>query len=699
MSRTAATSRSSPRPSKPRAATRGASLTAAAQQLLLAAALHDRPLPSAWLEIFETADTDIDTLLAAAQLVETDDGFALGPTLDRETFSKAATFSQRRRAHLLLAHASLRPTARFEAAAQHFERAGRTANAAHAWLRAADAHCRRHRHAAACRCFCTGLRLLPADTPEPEIVSLLKNLERCAALGRDVSAVIAQLQDWRDSPPWREHLVLRAESGLTLAALFAHTVRHVEGAHARRAAAHDLAALGRHIEAAAAFLAAATTLAYAVQLTLAGQTLLEAARAAEKAADPALTASIAQLNGLVLGMQGRTADGRAEVERSLDLALKNQLPGLAAESYRLLGSVAEYASCYLDEQAAFTSALAYCRRHDQGVVAGLCLGCLSYSFFRSGNWKRSEATIRKVLTDRQAHPVSRMVAEGVLGLLHAHRGESRPAFKYLERSLADGRRMGVTAMDFFSLMGLAFTAELTGDEPQAAAHYRALLETWRATDDRHDAIPGLSAAATFHAERGQREETAEYAEALELIAASTANPEATGAALAAAADLHLLDGESTAAIAAFRAALAAYEKRDLSIELIRVRLRLADALAETGASGEARTLLQDAARRARRLGVRPFAAKAEALLVTIASVRRETHAARESELARTAWDLLSARQRDIARHLARGAANKEIAASLGLSVRTVEMHVADVLARLDCRSRAQAAARLAADLA
>jgi DNA-binding NarL/FixJ family response regulator len=721
MARTTPPPRSSTRAGKSPASPQ-APLSAAARQLLLAVSLSDRPLPVGWLEYFSVTDSEIDALLAGASLVEADDGFAPGPALERETFSKSATWSERRRAHLTLAQASLQPPARFESAAQHFELAGKSADAARAWLRAAETHGRRHRHAAASRCFCAALRLLPADTDDAETISILKNLERCASLGRDIAAVIARLEDWRATPPWRERPAVRAEASLTLAALLSHTARHVESAQARRAAAHDLRALGRIGEAARTFLAAASTLAFAVQLTSAAQTADDALRTATEAGDIPTIAEATKLSGFILGMQGNTAEGRARVEHALALALKHQLPGVAADAYRLLGSIAEYASCYVDEQAAFSSALAFCRRHDQDVIAGLCLGCLAYSFFRSGNWKRSEATTRRVLADRHAHPASRMIAEGVLGLLHAHRGETRSAVKLLNRSLQNGRQMGITAMDFFSLLGLALTAENAGDHSQAAAHYRAIFDVWRTTEDRHDAIPGLSCAVTFHARRGERDETAEYAEALEHIAASTANPEAAGAAHFAAAELLLLDGETSPAITAFRAALAAFEKRELSTELIRVRLRLAAALTQTGARDEARALLQDVAKRARRLGARPLAALAAAQLFAsntshqrgpaatdpataarsasrdiAASARTRSNDAGAS--ARSTWDLLSPRQRDIARHLAQGAANKEIAAALNLSVRTVEMHVADVLTRLDCRSRAQAAARITAALA
>ncbi len=697
MPRTA-TSRPSPRPAKPLDAE--PRTIADAHPLLLASALHDRPIPIAWLELFAIPDTAIDALLHSSQLIETADGLSPGPMLDRERVSKSAPFSQRRAAHLALAEACLRPIARFEAAAQHFQSAGKSHDAASAWLRAADAHCRRHHHTAANRCFAAALCILPVDTPDGDIVSLLKNFEHCATLGRDIPAAIARLREWSDSPPWRDRPAIRAEAALTLAALLGHTARHIESAQARRSAARDLATLGRPADAARASLAAATTLAYSLQLTLASQTATEALQFAERAGDVPAIAEATKLGGFILGMQGNTGEGRALVERALALALKHQLTGTVADAYRLLGSVAEYASCYRDEQAAFSSALAFCRRHDQDTAAGLCLGCLAYSLFRSGNWKRCEEIVRRVLADHNAHPVSRMVTEGVLGLLHAYRGENRPATKWLARSLTAGRQMGIIAMDFFNLLGLALVAETAGDDAQASAHYRTLFETWQTTEDRHDAIPGLSRAVVFYAARGQREETAGYAEALELIAASTANPEAAGAARLAAAELHLLDGETAAAITAFRDALGAFEKRDLSVELMQTRIRLAGALMKSGEITEARALLTDTTRSARRLGARPLAATAEVLRVVTSPSRAKTSGpAGDISVAHTTWEQLSSRQRQVARHLARGAANKEIACALSLSVRTVEMHVAAVLARLDCRSRAQAAARISAELA
>jgi DNA-binding CsgD family transcriptional regulator len=54
---------------------------------------------------------------------------------------------------------------------------------------------------------------------------------------------------------------------------------------------------------------------------------------------------------------------------------------------------------------------------------------------------------------------------------------------------------------------------------------------------------------------------------------------------------------------------------------------------------------------------------------------------------------LTRREVEVVRLVAMGHTNREIARELFLSPRTVEMHVGSILAKLDCRSRADAARR------
>ena len=59
------------------------------------------------------------------------------------------------------------------------------------------------------------------------------------------------------------------------------------------------------------------------------------------------------------------------------------------------------------------------------------------------------------------------------------------------------------------------------------------------------------------------------------------------------------------------------------------------------------------------------------------------------------WAGLTARERDVARRIGEGAANKVVAADLGISVRTVELHRARILSKVGVRSVAQLARMLA----
>jgi two-component system nitrate/nitrite response regulator NarL len=54
---------------------------------------------------------------------------------------------------------------------------------------------------------------------------------------------------------------------------------------------------------------------------------------------------------------------------------------------------------------------------------------------------------------------------------------------------------------------------------------------------------------------------------------------------------------------------------------------------------------------------------------------------------------LTAREREVLRHMADGLGNKAIAVALGISSHTVKYHVASVLAKLDVQSRTEAVSR------
>jgi DNA-binding NarL/FixJ family response regulator len=101
--------------------------------------------------------------------------------------------------------------------------------------------------------------------------------------------------------------------------------------------------------------------------------------------------------------------------------------------------------------------------------------------------------------------------------------------------------------------------------------------------------------------------------------------------------------------------------------------------------------LTDAYRTARKLGAQPLARLAARGLQELGE-RAEQRLGR-----RAAGDLerggLTRRELEVLRFVAVGRTNREIAQELYLSPRTVDMHVRNVLLKLDCRSRAEATHR------
>ena len=103
--------------------------------------------------------------------------------------------------------------------------------------------------------------------------------------------------------------------------------------------------------------------------------------------------------------------------------------------------------------------------------------------------------------------------------------------------------------------------------------------------------------------------------------------------------------------------------------------------------------LANAYRTARKLGARPLATRIAQALEALGEPIVERLG--QGAGGRFRFGDLTRRQREVLQLVALGQTNAEIARTLVLSPRTVEMHVANILAILDSRSRAEAVRRAA----
>jgi DNA-binding CsgD family transcriptional regulator len=143
----------------------------------------------------------------------------------------------------------------------------------------------------------------------------------------------------------------------------------------------------------------------------------------------------------------------------------------------------------------------------------------------------------------------------------------------------------------------------------------------------------------------------------------------------------LAEAEIVARVAGLEGALAAAEPSPYRLDEIWIRLDLGRTLAERG-DGEAVGVLQDVASSARQRGAGTVQEHAEQALraLGVRTWRRGV-----------AGGPLTAREREVARLVASGATNREIAQTLFLSPKTVERHVSNALKKLGARNRAELA--------
>jgi DNA-binding NarL/FixJ family response regulator len=244
-----------------------------------------------------------------------------------------------------------------------------------------------------------------------------------------------------------------------------------------------------------------------------------------------------------------------------------------------------------------------------------------------------------------------------------------------------------------SAAALAWIDELEGDLAAARGQCRFLLERWRDSEDHHYAVWGLRWASCFFARHSSLSEARACAEALSEIAARTGHPDVLAALAQALGEAALAEGHAEVAAAQLRRAVELHETLKIPFERVQIQLRAGVAFAAAGERDAALEQIMVAHAAALKLGAAPLVAQAAAQVAELGeSVERTLgrRAAAEHEHAG-----LSRRELEVMRLVASGRTNREIASELVLSPRTIDMHVRNILAKLGCRSRTEAATRAA----
>lgn len=444
--------------------------------------------------------------------------------------------------------------------------------------------------------------------------------------------------------------------------------------------------------------AAAERLIAASHLTEGGSHT-EAIELACAAGEEALRAERVDLRGRALALEGDARARRGEIDRGIEavraglsLALEHDLTLVAAEAYQRLGTALQVAADYGGAQEALTTALGLCEGGGDERLEHSCVSCVVYVLRELGEWKRADELADELRpAGSPAHET--FVADGVRGSIHAFRGEARRARPLLLRCFRAATRIGQISMQLDSAAALALLEEQEGAVDAARGQCAFLLEVWERSEDHHYAVWGLRWAASFHARRRALADARACAEALSAIASASGHSDALAALAHALAETALAEGDADAAAEQLERAVELHAHLEIPFERAQIQLRAGVACALAGERERALEHLRQAHRSARRLGARPLALEAAAEVTKLGeSVEKQLgrRAAAEHDNGG-----LSRREVEVIRLVAAGQTNRQIAAELVLSTRTVDMHVRNILAKLRCRTRTEAASKAA----
>ncbi len=661
-------------------------------QLYVAAVIGDEFNPD-FLKQMVYGDDGLNELLDAGFIAETLPGrCAFRHTLTREAILEEVPWSDRRRLHREVAEQLEGRDAPQEQIANHWAAASELERARRAFLAAADRSHGIHAYRDAYRNYERALETWPVGDAEEERSAALERQATCAQTVGLITEAIQVWERYTQSPVVQTVPLHRARALRAIATLHELRGENAQAIDTRLQAARAFQEAGLPAEAVIELLERTERYIINAQPTPATETAREALQLADDAQRPDLQARAKGILAYATAMLGKIEDARPLAHDALTTALSLNAPNLVAEMYRYAAGVAEYSSEFAMAREAYTTALNYCRDRDEDVHTNLCMGCMSYVLFRAGKWRQSLDLCKEIMQLEEGIPYPDAVAKGVMGMIKAYRGELKPAKKMIAESNAGVQALGGVIGEFLTIWFAAFAHETSGELDEAANTYRRFIRMWEKTEDYHDAIPGFCAAATFFASQELADDVTICANALSTMATGSGHREAVAALAFVLGERAMVDGKYQEAADHFKQAATRFEPLEVPVERARAEWRAGAALAQAGAKEEAVGYLRNAYRAMRKLGARALSSRISADLNDLGEPTEERRRSKSHGLSDIA---LTKRQTDVARLLADGLTNKEIAEKLFVSPRTVDMHVAHILDRLDCRSRTEAARRIA----
>jgi DNA-binding CsgD family transcriptional regulator len=383
---------------------------------------------------------------------------------------------------------------------------------------------------------------------------------------------------------------------------------------------------------------------------------------------------------------GDSREGEAMLDEAEALSATSEMA-----SFTYASALVGHACMYTDQEERARRILDACiarARAESALVAlPLALAWLAETDFRIGDWARAEAEAAESIAigDEVGRPFETINGLVTLAAIRGARGRTDEALGHLDRAEVTVRATGFRSLAPHAGWARGLVHLSAGRPDEAVA---ALAPAGRAMEkagvEEPNVVPWASDLAEAYARSGRPAEARTTLATLERQAARTGRV----SALAAAARCRGLLAAEDAFGAHFAEALALHAERSHPFAEARTLLCFGERLRRARRRGEARELLRRALDAFERLDARPWAARVQA----------ELEATGERTRARTPEhrDDLTPQELQVALLVAGGASNRDAAARLFITPRTVEGHLTRVYRKLGVRSRVEMVHRLGA---
>jgi DNA-binding CsgD family transcriptional regulator len=385
--------------------------------------------------------------------------------------------------------------------------------------------------------------------------------------------------------------------------------------------------------------------------------------------------------GPALLFAGRMDEGWRLLEDTVARARGAGWEAEAARAYRMIGTASSVLVEYDRARRWLTEGIGYAERAELWNHRHYMAAHLAHVQWCTGEWDAAGRTARYALADGRGGLTTEITARYVLGYLALGRGDWEDAAGLLGAALAQGEQMAELQRLSPPLWGLAEAARCQGDQDTAIELCERGFKASAEVSDAAYLFPYLLTGTRAHLARGDADAAAGWVDRVAAVLTARSIPGTLPAIGHARALVLLARGDGAAAAGALESASKAWQASGRFWEGTWARLDLASAVAKARRPGAAAVLLDE---------VRAAAAPAGATVLTAAA--DQVAASLSGGRTLDPWHPLSAREFEVARLVAAGLTNREIAGRLFLAPKTISAHVTHILTKLGAARRAEIAA-------